>query len=679
MEFILIFILLKLLLFNNKNYFRMKNLIFVALLLFFSSCSIPGERKVITKDKDSMVPLELTSKPYARYWWFASMIKKEDIRFNLDWLKANGFGGVEIAWVYPLNRFNPKDTTYTPRQEWLSRDWTEIVKYAISYADSIGIGCDLTYGTLWPFGDSYVPFEQATQHYGKPEWRQIITRSWQHPKSGYVIDHLTPDNYLPYFARLRNAFPRPSTKIPQSWFIDSWEVETDHLWAKGFDRDFEKKFNYDISPYMDSIYNPRNSRYLYDYMCLISEKVINFYKNFDKNSNEAGVFSRGQVAGAPCDLISGYSCLDIPEGESMLFEPEYCVIPASAALLTGKKVVSSETFTCLYGWPHDYIRQEQVADLKLVADALFSNGINHIIWHGKPHNPKDQDTVSFYATTHVGPSGSLSGDFLRFNKYLETVSSYMKKGHSFSDIAVYLPTEDAWTAGIMPKEKQFIWAWGFYEMRYIYLPDELASYNPVWINSEFLEKGKVENGVFYVGDAKLKIIYFDSKYLDYKVIKRLADLADLGLQIVMKQIPKEPGTIFHKDYQSLIEKILASRPDIASLPRNSEPFIKGNNIPRHWCREDGDTLYVFFPDPKSDKLKFPLEYGQSLNTTVSKIPVTISFKGESYYLNLEFKPYQSLLYRLSEGKSEQIDIEFIPATPVVRQRPAGYKAPWLVK
>ena len=124
----------------------------------------------------------------------------------------------------------------------------------------------------------------------------------------------------------------------------------------------------------------------------------------------------------------------------------------------------------------------------------------------------------------------------------------------------------------MPKEKQFIWAWGFYEMRYIYFPDELASYNPVWINQEFLEKGKIINGTFNVGDANFKILYFNSKYLDYKVIKRLADLAAQGLQIVMKQIPKEPGAIIHKDYQSLIEKIYSSRPDITTVPHSSQPF-----------------------------------------------------------------------------------------------------------
>jgi hypothetical protein len=631
------------------------------------------------EDKKLQNPLELTSKPYTRYWWFASMIKEEDVKYNLDWLKANGFGGVELAWVYPLNRFNKNDTSYTPRQEWLSPEWQKIVEFTIKYADSIGIGCDLTFGTLWPFGDTYVPFEQATQKYGDTKWRQEISRSWQHPKVGYVIDHLTSKNYLPYFNRLSKAFPRPETKIPQSYFIDSWEVETEHLWAEGFADDFMNKNHYDITPFMDSIYSSKNCRQLYDYMSLISDKVLEFYGRYAESMHKIGVNARGQVAGAPCDLISGYSFMDIPEGESMLFEPEYCSIPASAALLTGKKVVSSETFTCLYGWPRDFIRQEQIADLKLVADALFANGVNHIIWHGKAHNPKNSDSVNFYASTHIGSAGAIAEELPQFNKYLEKVSSYMKKGHTYSDVGLYLPIEDSWISGVMPKEKQFIWAWGYYEMRYVYFSDELKGYNPIWINHDFLEKGKVENGIFTVGDASFSILFVDAKYLDYKVIKRLIQLADEGLNIVMKKLPKNPSAVFYKDYDKEVLKLFQSKSLMGFMRPEINPLISGNEIPRHWCRIDNDVLYIYFPNPKSDRLKFPLSYGQSLNSDTKFIDIKINYEKKTYKVTLKFEPYQSLLYKIEKEKIEQIDIKYVPNKPIVKERPAGYDAPWLVK
>jgi hypothetical protein len=652
-----------------------KYLSLLSLLMLLQACvNIP-----VVEQHKSQQAFSVNPKPYARYWWFASEIKREDVRFNLDWLKSHGFGGVELAWVYPLNRFNPADTTYTPRQEWLSHEWQDIVKYTIRYSDSIGLGCDLTLGTLWPFGDSHVTFDQASQRFGEPNWRQVITRSWEHPRSGYVIDHLTPKNYLPYFNRLLDSFPRPGTKLSQSYFIDSWEVETSKLWCDGFDRDFRSSFGYDISPYMDSIYSKTNQRQRYDYMSLISKKVLNFYSGFDSAVNSVGILSRGQVAGAPCDLISGYAKLDIPEGESMLFEPEFCSIPASAALLSGKVNVSSETFTCLYGWPLDYIREEQAADLKLVADALFANGINQIIWHGKAHNPKGQDTVNFYATTHIGDKSKLEPEIKAFNHYLETVSMYMKKGYTYSDIAVYLPTEDAWCAGIMPKEKQFIWSWGYYEMRYVYFPEELDGCNPTWINGEFLDKATVEDGLLKVGNAKYKALYVNTRYLDYKVLTRIEDLAESGLKIIMKNKTEEPGTIVHADYNKVIELLTESKNVSTAVPASLRPFITGNKIPRHWCRKEDNTLYIFFPNPKSDRIKFPLEYGQSLNSATYKTTVAINFQGKVTNLNLTFEPYQSLLYKIENGKAEYIDINYIPPTPVVKNRLKDYKAPWLVR
>ena len=628
------------------------------------------------EDKMERQDFEIPSKPYTRYWWYASMIQEEDVKYNLDWLKENGFGGIELAWIYPLSRFTPEDTSYTPRQEWLSPEWIQVVDYTIRYADSIGIGCDLTFGTLWPFGDTKVTFEQATQRYDNPDWRQRIRLSWEHPEVGYVVDHLTPAHYQPYFDRLIKIFPRPQTKTKQAYFIDSWEIGAEKLWCDGFDKDFEQRFGYDIKPYMNSLYEPDNNPYLYDYRCLISDKVVQFYHDFDSTLNSAGILSRGQVSGAPCDLISGYAKMDIPEGEAMLYEPEYCAIPASAALVSGKKYVSSETFTCLYGWRDYYIREEQAADLKLVADALFANGVNHIVWHGKAHNPKDTNTFSVY-TTHIGADSKMSAEFRPFNAYLEKVSSYMQKGATYSDIAVYLPTEDAWIAGVMPKEKQFRWAWGYYEMRYVYFPDELAGYNPTWINGEFLQKATVKNGVMKVGDAAYQALYVDADYLDYSVLKRVAELAEKGVKVILKKEPKEPGAVPHPDYAHWVEKLKNSKTTSSTIPQNLTPFIEGQFIPNHWCRKDDETLYIFFPNPNANRLKFPIEYGQSLETETKTRDIHIDYQGKKYELTLTFAPYQSLLYAIRNGKIEIVPIDFMPSVPEVRHRPEGFIAPWL--
>ena len=234
-----------------------------------------------------------TCKPYTRWWWFASEINPEDVRSNLDWAKKNGFGGVEIAWVYPLNRMIKDTVHYTPRQEWMSKEWTAIVTFTKQYADSIGLGCDFTFGTLWPFGDSYVPRKEATMNWKDTNLRQDIRASWQYPRIGLVIDHLNSTAFNNYAQRMNKAFGDAYKGSKSCLFVDSWEVDTKWLWTPGFDKKFQQEYGYDIKPYMDSIYTLAYSDYRYDYMSLISELVIdNFYIPFAQNANQSRCFAR---------------------------------------------------------------------------------------------------------------------------------------------------------------------------------------------------------------------------------------------------------------------------------------------------------------------------------------------------------------------------------------------------
>ena len=48
-----------------------------------------------------------------------------------------------------------RHTVAGPR--WLGPEWAELVTNAKRYADRLGLGCDFTFGTLRPFGGSFVP------------------------------------------------------------------------------------------------------------------------------------------------------------------------------------------------------------------------------------------------------------------------------------------------------------------------------------------------------------------------------------------------------------------------------------------------------------------------------------------------------------------------------------------
>jgi hypothetical protein len=427
---------------------------------------------------------------------------------------------------------------------------------------------------------------------------------------------------------------------------------------------------------MDSIYSRTYADERYDYMSLVSDYVVDeFYKPYTAACHALGAFSRVQCAGAPIDLIYGYSNVDVPETEAMLYEPGYSVIVASAANLAGKKEVSSETFTCTYGFPR-YDRQtqtmdfkmrgkEQVADLKLIADALFANGTNQIIWHGMPFNPVGIDTVRFYASVHVGTSGNLSKDIPAFNTYMQKVSGYLKKGVTYSDVAVYLPTEDSWITGeIKDPDSQQPWAWGEYEMRNVRMPRELAGFHPLWIDAEFLKKAKLENGSLYCGDAVFSSLYVDVDYVPYDALRSMLSLAQHGFSICVKRELKEPGRRKTPEYNATFEKLMKSPGVSRNFNPVHKPLVEGDSLPDFWCRKDGGTYYMFFANPKSQNLKLPLRYGQSLcgERVTKKIKLNVHGIHKPYELG--FEPYQSLMLKIDdEGKLETVNIEYVPPAP----------------
>ena len=72
------------------------------LILFYYSCDSKKETQNSEPKFDFSQEIYKTAKPLTRWWWFADSISQEDVKFQLDRIKENNFGGVEIAWVYPL-------------------------------------------------------------------------------------------------------------------------------------------------------------------------------------------------------------------------------------------------------------------------------------------------------------------------------------------------------------------------------------------------------------------------------------------------------------------------------------------------------------------------------------------------------------------------------------------------
>ncbi|MCS7061247.1 MAG: glycosyl hydrolase [Anaerolineae bacterium] len=595
------------------------------------------------------------SKPYTRWWWFSGPIAEPAIRRQLDWAKMNGFGGVEIAWLYPLDG--------KPGPKWLSAEWAAPVAYAKHYCDHIGLGCDFTIGSAWPFGGSEVTLDDASLTYNGLS-SQRLEKSWDYPlgeEGGYILNHLDRDAVARFLHRFTSALGealRASPVATPALFCDSWEVWPEGLWARHFREHFQARLGYDILPFMSDLDAHPAERY--DYRKLIADYVLDeFYRPLSALCHQVGVLARVQAHGAPTDLLAAYAAADIPETEALLFDPDFARFAASAAVLAGRPIVSSETFTCLYGWqpapgPSPFQGQEQLGDLKLLADAVVANGVNHIVWHGMPYNPPGGHH-RFYTTTHVGADSPFADRLPAFNAYLATVCEYMRRGRPYTDGAVYLPLEDAWMAGELPADLQkpsskYVW-----ELQETKLPPLLRGRQPFWISASFLRTAQVIDGRLCAGQAAFNWLYVDAGWLDAETLADVLRVAQAGLPIYLCRRPQQPGCLKSAHYDTHVAA-LCRLPNVYIDKRviPSPPLVAGEDLPDYFCRVDDDAYLFFFAHPDAQGLRYPMRYGHWRRADVLQRTIWLNTHGVARRITLSFAPAQSILLRVTARDIEQI-------------------------
>jgi len=449
-----------------------------------------------------------------------------------------------------------------------------------------------------------------------------------------------------YAHRIGAALALALAYEPTALFCDSWEVEPKGLWAAGFDSVFQDRYGYDVRPFMAALDSHPAARY--DYRRLLAAYVLDeFYRPYTALCHRLGGFARVQCHGAPADLLACYAAVDVPESEAILFDPHFSQYAASAAAIAGRPLVSAEAFTCLYGWvprpgPAPHIKREHPADLALLADALFANGVNMIVWHGMPYNPPGGGN-EFYATVHVGPDGALAAHIPALNARMAESSAAMRRGRSYSDVAVYLPLEDNWMRGELPEHLRRPSARYHWELQHQRFPPKLAGYRPLWVSEALLREADYAGGVLRCGEACFSSLYVDVAWLDHAALTTILRLARQGLPVCMKQRPAQPGRNQNAGYGQALAALLALDNVRSSFAPQHPPLVEGPALPEFWCRVDGDEAILFFAHPASRSLSYPLRPGQAEDAGAVEVTVTIHWAGRRVERRLAFAPRQSLL------------------------------------
>ena len=606
-----------------------------------------------------------SSRPYTRWWWVHGPFRKEDIIYQLDWLNANGFGGVELAWIDPPWLTSRGDAS---RPAWLSEELAELIGFTKRYADTLGLGCDFTFGSGSPIGGSQVRPEDAQQTLSGPS-EQRLDGSWE-PGPQLIVDHLSGDALRRYAAPLVSQLERGLLGSPSALFCDKQLMKQEEIWSPALWDQFEVRFGYRLEGRRELARTHPHMRYEYQRMvgsALLSE----FFEAFAQICREQGAISRAQCHGLPVDPLAAYASVDVPETVAPMLLPANARLAASAAALAGKSLVTAELFDLLYGRmstgnpaPEEYRNREQIADMKLVADAVLANGVSGIVWCGMPFNRRG-GTQEFIPAVNVGPAAALAARVSAFNAYLETVCGMLRRGRPFAQLAVYLPIEDDLMRTRIPDEMQFPFPVYDWEAGAEYPPTETEGYHPLWISAPFLRHAEYADGQITVGGASLEALYVDVEWLDADALEEITRLARAGAPVVLKRTPGLPGMRRHPQYTGWLAELAALPNVVTSLdPLAVKPLVAGPDLPYFWAREGAGELLIFFAHPQARRLRHRLDHGESFVESAVERTVTLTYGGISQEVTLRFEPNQSLMTRLTRtGEFGLLDLDYRPPEP----------------
>ena len=276
---------------------------------------------------------------------------------------------------------------------------------------------------------------------------------------GFVLDHYSRsaiEHHLKVVGdRLLTAF---GDNPPYSVFSDSLEVYNSD-WTDDLLTEFKARRGYDLTDFLPALdggldgelKGKPNADVRHDWGLTLSELCDERYlKPINEWAHKNNTKFRSQTYGIPPVTLSSNALVDLPEGEHGPFWRTFSVArwAASASHLYSRPVTSSETWT----WLHSPVFRATPLDMKAEADRHFLQGINQLVGHGWPYSPPEAGEPGwrFYAAAVFNNHNPWWQVMPDVSRYLQRVSALLRLGKPANDVALYLPTHDAFagfTAG----------------------------------------------------------------------------------------------------------------------------------------------------------------------------------------------------------------------------------------
>ncbi len=341
----------------------------------------------------------------------------------------------------------------------------------------------------------------------------------------------------------------------RAMFCDSLEVYGAD-WTMDFLKEFERRRGYDLTSHLPELVadvGRETAAIRHDWGQTLTELLNeNFLAPYQAWCHQHHVLARVQAYGTPPAQLSSYRFVDLPEGEQGDEAGHWNHFTASrwassAGHIYGKPVTSAEAFT----WIHSLPFRATPLDFKAMADEYFLEGINQLIGHGWPYSPPGVPEPGW----HLYAAGALDAHnpwwFVMpdLALYIQRASFMLRQGTPANDIAVYLPTHDAW-ADLTPGHVN-LWEAIWRQLGPNLLPSLLeAGYGLDFVDDEILaHDARIENGKLAIADQQFSVVVMPGvERIPPATLAKLGAFAKSGgILIATRRLPSlAPGYLHHE-------------------------------------------------------------------------------------------------------------------------------------
>lgn len=522
------------------------------------------------------------SLPMVRWWWFGVAVQKPEILHELEQMKADGIGGVELAFVYPETLDDPSSGLIN--LPFLSSGMLDAVSYAQAEGKRLGLRVDVTLGSGWPYGGPATALAEAagrlrfvtlpiavgatsvpavklaegesilstaiaegdTQRWnaataktvppGAPIPRSTVPRvalvfiashTGQQVKraavgaEGYVLDPFSRQAVATHLSAVGGPLVGAFGETPPyAVFSDSLEAYGAD-WTPALPEEFLKRRGYDLLPHLPELVaggSPLADQVRHDYGRTLTELV---------NENYVAQIEDWARAHHTRFRSQTYGDPAVSFSSQRLVDlpegegPQWRTFSTLRWATSANHVYGNRVSSGeSFTWLHSPVFRATSLDMKAEANIDFIMGENQFIYHGWPYSPPQAGDPgwSLYAAAVFNNHNPWHPVMPSVDLYVARLSYLLRQGEPANQVALLLPTDDAW-ASFSPGQVSVTGA-----MATLIPADLTAAILSAGYNFDFIDADAIDR----LGVRHAVLVIPPTVRIPVETLRKIADWVDAG-------------------------------------------------------------------------------------------------------------------------------------------------------